>query len=114
MTRDEATQATWKAYRLGKAGLTQDEFAAVLEIARLNRRYVRAHERENGNDGNEPATSRATRALETSSGAARDLAAQHEWKIDMSGGLWWSLHRTTEVNIHSGYPRANLLSGLLA
>lgn len=109
MTRDEFTRGVWTAYRLGKAGLTQDEFAAVLEIGKLNRRAVAAFERENGSEGREPECSRAGKANERAHSEARKRAAEHGWILDRSAGLWWSLYRC-EGDYAAG--RDNLLSGL--
>ena len=91
MTRDEATQAAWTAYRLGKAGLTQHEFAAVLRIAKLNRRATRAWERLNTCEGREPECSRADRANTLAQEQAAAEAAEYGWTLDRSGGLWWAL-----------------------
>jgi len=109
MTRDEFTQGLWTAYRLGKAGLTQDEFAAVLDIAKCNRRAVRAWERENQSEGREPECSRADAANEAAHRAAHTLAAKHGWALDCTCGLWWALYRTAE-NQHRGWD--NMLSGI--
>jgi len=99
MTRDEWREAAFAGWRLGRAGLVAAEIGDVMEIGRLNRRYVRAFERETYDSQERDAAAQA-RAHH----AAENIAQEHGWRLDMSGGLWWTL-------AVPGY-EGNALSGL--
>ena len=110
MTRNEATGMAWGAFRLGKAGLTHDEFAAVLRIAKLNRRAVSAWEREN--DGGRDNERRQADGLRNARAHAEavTLARAHGWTLERSGGLWWHLYRC-EADRDGGHD--DMLAGML-
>ena len=91
MTREEWSQAAWRGWALGTAGVTSSEFLDVLEIGRLNCRASAAWERENMSEGHEPTASKAAKANERASTRAALLAAERGWELEMNGGLWWSL-----------------------
>jgi len=91
VTRKECEQAVWKGWQLGRAGLSVEEFAAVLCIGKLNRRAVAAWERAENSGGDEPAYSRACETRDRACADAHELAMRYGWDLDTGCGLWWFL-----------------------
>ncbi len=83
-------------WRLGKMfGLDGEALTDWLEIERLNTRCTRLWEANNNSEGNWPkeAYEKNDQAQDRCCAKADALAVKHGWRVDKSGGLWWTIYK---------------------
>ncbi|MFA4972311.1 MAG: hypothetical protein WC683_06835 [bacterium] len=81
-------------WRLRGMGLESDALSDWMEIHRLNERITSLWTANNNSKGRWPQDMYARNEAAQGRGCvkAKALADKHHWKIDMSGGLWWTVY----------------------